>query len=233
MKLAWLALLGCVACDVGKGGVVHDPDTRPDGRMTLDAFAADAIDAAIDATAAITLTQTSSQALVKDASAACINSGSYTEENEWYRVFDLPSFGIVDTFHVEQVTFAVDTSNGGKMVTVKIGSYAGTPGSSLNTGNADFAGLVTPISMVAVAVPPTSNGVVMTAELDANVPPNTKLIVEVQASQGGWFFVGATNAGETQPGYLRAPACGRSNPVTMASIGFPNAHLLISVTGSQ
>jgi len=191
------------------------------------------IDAMIDARTAITLTQTSSQVLVKNASAGCANSGGYTEENEWYRVFDLPSYGIVDPFHVEQVVFAVDTSVGAKTVNVKLGSYNGTPGGSLDTGNSDFGGLVTLLASTTASIPATNTGVVVTAEVGVDVPASSKLIVEVQSAQGGYFFIGATNAGESRPGYLRAPGCGRSSPVTLATIGFPNTHLLLSVTGTK
>jgi hypothetical protein len=221
----------CAACDPAVGGQLGND--KPDARVTLDAAPDADIDAPIDAPGTITLSQTNSQMLVKNASVGCANSGGYTEENEWYRVFDLASYGIVDTFHVEQVTFAVDTSVGNKTVNVKIGRYEAALTNPLETGNSDFAGAITLLQTTSVAVPPTNTGVVMTAELDMYVLPNTKLIVEVQSPQGGYFFLGATNTGETATGYLRAPACGRGKPVTVATLGFPNAHLLLSVTGTK
>jgi hypothetical protein len=68
-----------------------------------------------------------------------------------------------------------------------------------------------------------------------NVPANANLVIEVftpsgQAA-GHSFFIGSNAQPETAPSYIMAAACGIANPVTIASVGFPNMHMIINVNG--
>jgi hypothetical protein len=191
------------------------------------------VDAALDAAPAmvIALRQTSNQAVVPNASVACANGG-VTLENAYYRVFDLASVGVTSTLHITEVTFGVDIATGTQSVIVRIGTYSGVPGTTLDTGATDFAGLVTPINAVYANVPASASGGFITAPITGSVAPNAKLIVEVLANTAGaTFYLGASNAGQSSPGYVRAPGCGANQPYTTAALGFPNSHLLISAVG--
>jgi hypothetical protein len=67
--------------------------------------------------------------------------------------------------------------------------------------------------------------------------PNETLVVEVNSpnglTPGNTFFIGSNAAGQSAPGYLRAPGttsgCGIADPVTLASLGYPNVHIVIDV----
>jgi hypothetical protein len=223
-------ILACAAC-VTSVGDLPEPMTRPDALIASKIDAGpkwtDAATMMIDANVSVTLSQTTNTTIVQNASAACLQNGT-THENSYYRVFDLPSHGITGSFRLKNVTFAVDDAVA-MNVNVKVGTYNGTPGNQLDTG------VVTSLSSGTVAVPATTNGLMMPVETDVMIPANSKLIVEVQAPSraglGGTFFIGATTAGQTQAGYIRAPVCGINQPVTFAAINFPNTHIILTVTG--
>lgn len=73
----------------------------------------------------------------------------------------------------------------------------------------------------------------------AIVPAGATLIIEVFAptrhpSQGGdngVFFVGTNGLGQTGPSYHRSSQCSSSNFLDLATIGFPNFHLVMRVGG--
>src|SRR4029079_14722911 len=46
------------------------------------------------------------------------------------------------------------------------------------------------------------------------------------------FFVGSNSMGQTAPGYLSSASCGIANPMNIATIGFPNMHIVFNVTGT-
>jgi hypothetical protein len=188
----------------------------------------------------VTLQQTTNNTVVAANSVACGNAtAGYTAENAYYRVFALADHGITSTFHVTQVTFGVQEAGGTQSVTVKIGTYAGTPGSTLNTGTTAVGGAVTQINTTTVAIPATTTGASVPAPITGDIPAGSNLIVEVlspdhSSQTGTYFYIGATNAGETKPSYVRAPACSINTPTTTATVGngYPSSHLLITVTGT-
>jgi hypothetical protein len=191
----------------------------------------------------VTLSQTTNNTVVAANSVACGGcnntsnpcNSTYTAENAYYRVFALADHGITTAFNVTQVTFGVQESTA-VTVQVKLGTYAGTPGTTLNTGATDFAGAITQLATATVNVPATTTGISVPAPLTATVPAGSNLIVEIlspthQGQANVYFYLGATNAGETKPGYLRAPSCSLATATTTGGIGYPAANLLISVTG--
>jgi hypothetical protein len=46
------------------------------------------------------------------------------------------------------------------------------------------------------------------------------------------FFPASNADGQTAPAYITATACGIATPTALSGIGFPNMHLVLSVTGS-
>jgi hypothetical protein len=247
--VAAVALVGCASAGKDKFG-----NGRPDSGITLlDSSGGggqkDAPLPMIDAPAGqvtVTLQETTNNTIVAGNSVACgacnnlsspCNS-AYTAEDAYYRVFALSDFGITNTFHVSQVTFGVQESSGTQTVQVKIGTYAGTPGTTLNTGATDFAGSVTPVNSATIDVPATTTGVSVPAPISGDIPAGSNVIVEVfspthMGQANVYFYLGASNAGETKSGYLRSPSCGAANPATSGSLGFPAANFLISITGTH
>jgi len=63
------------------------------------------------------------------------------------------------------------------------------------------------------------------------VPANAIVVAEVFVPNAG-LWLAANSLGQSQPCYLSAPACGATNPVTIASLGFPNDHVILGITGT-
>ena len=176
------------------------------------------------------LTQTTSDLIEADVSIACTDDNGLHAENSYYRVFDLTAAGVTGSFHVTEVEVAVEAASGGndavQPVDVRLHTLNGT---QLNTGA--LVTLVTQTQIVTNQV-----GGRLTFEFDNTVPTGSKLVVEVHTPDGSqtgdYFYIGANNDGQTAPGYLRAPECGDDQPTDFAQIGFPDLHILISVTGN-
>lgn len=186
----------------------------------------------------VMLGQTTSMMVGSNNSIACGNADGTTAENSYYRVFRLADAGITGGLRVTSVTFGVQEALGQPAVQVKVGTYAGNvvpPPAQLDTG------LVTPIASATFNVPDTQStaATTVTVPIIANVPALSQLIVEVLSpDQNGlskYFYLGGNSAGESKPAYLRAPAtgCAVPQPRTVASIGFPDSHLVIAVSGTH
>ena len=61
------------------------------------------------------------------------------------------------------------------------------------------------------------------------------LVVEIfppdGQTAGNSFFIGSNNLGQTAPSYLAAADCGVPEPTNTATIGFPDMHIVMNVTG--
>jgi hypothetical protein len=161
-----------------------------------------------------------------------------TDENAYYRVFSPSDYGVTGTLHVTQVAFGVSEAGGTQSVQVKIGTYNGTPGTTLNTGTNDWAGgNVTAVNSSTVNVPAVgTTGEMVSAPITGDIPASSKLIVEVFSpshtqTANTYFFLGGTSSGETKPGYIRAPGCSVNTPTTPGSIS-QSVEFIITVSGT-
>lgn len=234
MKRSFVLTLGLAACASG-GERPLDGDPGQDGNPTIDARPIDAPppDAPPQM---VTLSQNVSPTASGN-SIACSQT-NFTRENSYYRVFSLAEHGVPGMFRVQQVSFVVQTATaGGGAATqagqIKIGRYTGAAGSA----SLDVAQVV-PVNAAAIAIPNGAGTV--------NVPitgtfPGGNIIVELAIPDGfaaqNTFYIGTNAAGETKPGYLRAPACGLAAPSGMNAFGMaqspplPKADLIMTVTG--
>jgi hypothetical protein len=176
------------------------------------------------------LDQTPDATIAPALSVAC-SDWNGTKENSWYRVFPLKDLGVTGAFTVHRVNFAVQTALGGEQrVKVSVGTYAGTAGSvELDPAKIDVLGLTT------LSVLEGSDQMMQANFAELRVPADTNLIVEIKTEgwgDGRYFYLGATTAPETVPGYLRAPSCNTPNPMMTNALGYSQSHLIISVSGS-
>ncbi|HNB33923.1 MAG TPA: HYR domain-containing protein, partial [Bacteroidia bacterium] len=85
---------------------------------------------------------------------------------------------------------------------------------------------------------PDQNLTTMTVPMAAppSIPANAVLIVELFTPDGGGsnnsFFIGSNNSAQTGPSYISAADCGITTPTDLATIGFPNMHIILNVNGS-
>jgi hypothetical protein len=148
----------------------------------------------------------------------------------------LNSFSITSDYTISSVQYGVQsltipTLPNGFPITVKIYS----------TTNTNFpAGYPTGYTLLATA---TTNILIsnvlslVSIPIVAAIPAGSNVLVEVgydaqTANSGNRVFLSANNLGQTAPTYISSTGCAINAPTTMAAINFPNAHLVLSVTGT-
>ncbi|MGI8436250.1 MAG: PEP-CTERM sorting domain-containing protein [Chthoniobacterales bacterium] len=157
-------------------------------------------------------------------SVAC-GGGGTTTANTWFRSFSFANFGVNGDFSLQSATFGIEQVTGTVPITVSI--YAGTSVTSLGT-------LIASSTFNLTAA---QNNTFFTLTLSGTVPfASGGLVMSVGAPDGSAngtaFYIGSNAGGQTGPGYILAPACGINAPTDIAAIGFPNDHILMSVTGT-
>ena len=173
----------------------------------------------------VTITQSTSNTITPGNSVAC-NAGGLHTDNSYYRAYPLALSG---PFTINTVTFGIETATGGPQpVTVNL--YT-------NTGAAFPNGTLTLVGSQAATVP-TQAGTLFTVTFATppTVAGNSTLVIELftpsgQATGRG-FFIGSNSAAQTGASYIKAALCGVTNPVDIASLGFPNMHIILGAAGT-
>jgi len=173
----------------------------------------------------VTVTQSSSNTITPGNSVAC-NAGGLHTDNSYYRVYPLALAG---PFTINTVTFGIELASGGPQpVTVNL--YT-------NSGAAFPNGTLTLVGSQAATVP-TQSGTLFTVTFATppTVAGNSTLVIELftpsgQATGRG-FFIGSNSAAQTGASYIKAALCGITNPVDLASIGFPGMHIILGASGT-
>ena len=178
--------------------------------------------------APVALTQSSSNAIVAG-SVAC-NAGGLHTDNSYFRAYNLAPLGLPSPLTINTVTFGIEQAAGGAQpVTVNLYTQ--------NAGPAFPGGTRTLVGTQNFTIPnQTLSLFTGTFTTPATVPNNAVLIVELftpsgQAT-GRSFFIGSNALPQTGPSYIMAAACGVPNPVDLASLGFPNMHIVLNVAGT-
>ena len=183
-----------------------------------------------DNCASATLTQSTSNTVTALNSISC-NAGGLHAENSYWRAYQL---ALPAPVAVNSVTFGIETANAAGVgttqpVNVRVYTSAGAfPG-----------GVRTQVASQTFNIPDQSN-TLFTASFTTppTVPGNAILVLEVNTpdgqAAGHSFFIGTNSAGQSAPSYISATACGLTSPGTLASVGFPNVHIILnaSVSGS-
>lgn len=202
----------CVANTCRSGGATGPCDNGPPGSSTL--------------------SQTGDETIDRNLVFACTNTDSTTAQSSWYRMFDLVASGVTTAFHVTSVSFGICFAENDPHVFVKLWSYGGGFFETM----LDDSKLAL-LAMTDVAVPSTQITEHVTADITADVAPDTLLVVEVGtntlAGTGQQVSIGSTHGTETRDAYIRTPSCGQAKPVTTTVAGLSRANFIISVTGTH
>jgi hypothetical protein len=173
------------------------------------------------------LTQSTDPTLVGANSVWC-GTLDFNSETRLARAFTAPH-----DLSLECVTFAVRENTAADWpctVRVLLGGTA-----------ASYASL-TLLTETTVNVPAGTDREMFTAEMPAiSIPSGTEFIIELvtptrdpaAGGDGGLLALGFNSAGESAPTYLYAEACGLIEYQTLASAGFPNRHLALSLGVDQ
>lgn len=189
--------------------------------------------------AAQTITQSTSSAITPGAAVSC-NGGSPTflhTDNSYYRAFTLSSFPVLTLpqFRVDTVSFGVETANdaagAGQPVTVNLWRSSANP-PTLAT--------LTAVSSDAINLPDSASGTVFTANIASQpvfIVATDILVVEIFTPSGqatnNSFFMGSNAGGQSGQSFIRAASCSIPDITDLASIGFANMHIVMSVSGNN
>jgi len=177
-----------------------------------------------------TLTQTTDRTTITSAnSVACAdNTSGNTTENSYYRVFDLSANGVNSTYSVSSVHVGIEQASstaGSQQVDVRLYTLSG----SVSVAN------LSQVGTASANVSDTTSSFV-DVPVTASVPGGSQLVVEVHTADGtaagNTFYIGSNAGGESAPGYIMAADCSVTDMSTDSSIGYPDMHMLIEVTGT-
>jgi hypothetical protein len=160
---------------------------------------------------------------------------STSRDNRYYRFFEMSSFSITADYSVTHVSFGVQTLTiptlpAGFPVTVKIFSTTATNfPTGFPTGYTELASVTTNMTLAEV-------GTLVSIQIPTApiIPLGSNLLVEVgydapEANSGNRIFLSANDLGQTGPTYIASTTCAITDPTDMTAIGFPTAHLILTV----
>lgn len=233
--IAATSVTACATASTSESDASGRIDGRVDGASTDARVDAANVDASVDAAPVDrTLKQTTVDTVTADNSSAC-GTAAGTAENSYYRAFKLSDNGITAAFNVTKVTFGVENASAGmgaaaQAAQVKLYNYSGAlGGATLNTAQ------LTAINALNIMIDNAATPTTKTVDITGVIPAGGTLVVEIALpngqAAGNFFYMGSNAGGETKPGYLRAPACTYTSPVTTTSIGLATMNLVINVTG--
>ncbi|KGO90952.1 T9SS type A sorting domain-containing protein [Flavobacterium subsaxonicum] len=180
-----------------------------------------------------TLTQNESPEVADGSTIACVSDqGFASSDNNYYRFYDLSDYGITADFSVSAVEFGIQ-----QLVTETAGSYpitvtlyATTATFPTGFGGANYTQLAQETFDVV-----DQELAIFSAPISAVVPAGSDLVVQVSyegdEELSTVLFLGSNEEGETAPSYLSSIGCEIVNPVTLASIGYPDVAMIINVVG--
>jgi hypothetical protein len=183
-----------------------------------------------------TITQSTAQTIATGTIACGTgNPPTGSSDNRYFRAFDLSASGITSDFTVSTVQFGIQTVStppaGGYPVLVKLyGTTATFPAGFSSTATTGYTLLGETTYNAVVA----DNGTIISVPLTATFPAGNKMILEVgyAANTTSLIYLGSNAAGQTGPSYILSTGCGINTPATLASINFPDVHMVFNVVGT-
>ncbi len=183
---------------------------------------------------ATTITQSTSLVPVAGVDAVCADPDTgFTTDNSFYRRFNLAALGASGAASVTGVDIAIDSavSGSGGTQPLQVRLYTIPAAAALTLANLTQIGAATvqvaDQSLTALSVP--VSGTIADAAA-------TNLVVEIHTLDGtetdDTLAVGFNSAGQSAPTFAFSQGCGDTNIIDLASVGLPDAHLVMAVTGS-
>ena len=183
---------------------------------------------------AILFTQNSSQTIEDFNGITCIPQVPppfYHFDNSWWRSYRLEDFGVLGPVQLCEIQFGVEFSTTpgatGQPITFNVGVSLGQPfpaGFRYLLGTIDTT---LPDLTEQIFVVPTS----------IQVPAGSEVFIEAHVPDGfaaqHTLFPGGNTQPETGPGYISSDFCEIDEPVTLASIGFPDSHPILNFRGVE
>ncbi len=160
-----------------------------------------------------------------------------TSDNNYFKAFDLSNFGINEEWRVHEVEFPLlfVTGAGEDGYPVRVRVWHNTAGQSFPSGSVTL--------LEEVIITPADHDepeFFQVAFEDAIVPVGSELVVSISwdsdiVDDGGnglvRLLLAGNEAGQTGPTFILSSGCGLDQPTDLADIGFPEAHVILNVTG--
>ncbi|MEO6690099.1 MAG: choice-of-anchor D domain-containing protein [Dokdonella sp.] len=174
-----------------------------------------------------TLSHSASETMVSGNSISCGNNETgTTNANQFLRTFTLADFGIDSAFKVSSIRFGIESSTAGFPATVNLYVLNGF----FSYFNLEL------VASTTIQVQAQSLSLI-DVPISATIPAGSTFVLEIATpdleSLDGQFLPGSNAAGQTAPSYIAASRCGSGEPQDLADIGFPDMHLVMSVTGES
>jgi hypothetical protein len=226
---------------VQDAGHATDAARASDGTSGADASSRDAAPADAAQPVTITLSQTPTATLAASSLGCEDGENDSTDEQAYYRVFDLATMGVIGPLSLSSIAFGVQSENGTQTLTVNVGTYSAAPSTTLDVGASDSddwaAGDVTAIASTTTSLTGAATGTIVSVPIAATIPASSRLIVEIRSPDDTSktdvaFFLGASSGAETTPGFFWSPTCQTAPPTTPAGLGQGAVPFFITATGT-
>ena len=181
-----------------------------------------------------TLKYSTTENIVDLNSVACEQQFDVVSDNTFYRSYLLSDFGITGDYDITSIDYGIEIMSGApeEGYPVKVSIY--------ETDNTFPTGNLTLLSEVTEMI--TNQHLQMhSTPITATIVAGTEFVVAVSVesdalTDGGngqvSFQIGSNSDGEIRPAYLKAPGCSIPDPITFASMGWPNVHVVMNVKGT-
>ena len=225
LALFALAVVGCLACQTSLADTFSSSGAAPRSESV-----------SVPAGGPYLFTQNTDPGTVTTGNSVSCNGGTpdfFHADNSYLRRFDLDGdHAATGTVNLTNVSIGVEQSTpSGATQPIELRLYSIPNASALTFANLSL------IATEAVDV-----GTLSAAMLDIPVSASidgvaNDLVVEVFTPDGqtalNTFFMGSNAAGQTGPSFLAASTCGIAEPTDTAGIGFPNMHVVMTVTATS
>lgn len=167
-------------------------------------------------------------------SIAC-SGGGISADNHFLRRFFLNAdHGIAVQYNVTSVDMGIESVNVyvGTTAPISVNTFSIANGAAFTFAN------MTALDSTTRNFPDGTSLVMENWVVSGSVvdPVATDLVVEMfypDTVDAYGIWPGSNSAGQTQPSYLASLGCGISEPSDIASIGFPDMHLVMTVNGDE
>lgn len=171
--------------------------------------------------------------IIEPETAISCNQNGINYENSYYRNFDLfNDFRINEEWIVQKIRFGAalaQSSDGSQPITLKLYSLPESSPLLLDS--------MTLLHSQSILYYDSDSEQLKDYNLDdiIAVPRKHNLAVEILIpdgqNDGNYFFIASNALGQTDPSYIRAPECNVDVPTNIASIGYPDMHIIMTVHG--
>jgi hypothetical protein len=184
-----------------------------------------------------TITQSSDATTITALNSVSCNNGVGHTLNSYFRAFTLSAFNPpLDStqFLVQNVTFGIEQATGAggsQPISVILYDSSANPPTNASLGTAISTEAITLADQTATLF--SQNLTTQPVLLNASDILAVEVLTPDGQAAGNLFFIGSNAAPETGPSFIRAAACGIAQPTSTTVIGFPNMHIVMTVSGNN